>query len=126
MVPTIINVSLTIKLLDNITTVAGKKLYGYSGIENEKEINPDGSAIDPKKAIAAAAAAEAQRRFEKDNAERAIEATAVIAREAEAKAGRELKAKLQKAVDFRNKNKTFQAAEGQLNQFTSGYENMRV
>jgi hypothetical protein len=120
--PTIINVNLTIKLLDNITTVAGKKLYGYRGAENEKAINPDGSAVDPKKE----ALAEAARKLEKDNAERAKEAETAIAKEAEAKAGRELKAKLQRAVDFRNKNKTFQAAEGQLNQFTSGYENMRV
>jgi hypothetical protein len=120
--PTIINVSLTIKLLDNITTVAGKKLYAYSGAENEKAINPDGSAVDPK----IEAAAEAARKLEKDNAERAIEADKVIAREAEAKAGRELKAKLQRAVDFRDKNKRFIPTEGQLNQFTSGYENMRV
>jgi len=107
--PTIINVSLTIKLLDNITTVAGKKLYAYSGAENEAAINQDGSAVDPKIEAAAVAAKKRQEAFQQDNAERAIEATTALAKEAEAKAGRELKAKFQKAVDLRDAQKVADA-----------------
>lgn len=52
--PTIVNVSITIKFLENIINTAGKRLYGYSGELSEAfyEFSPDGRAKKPEKTVA--------------------------------------------------------------------------
>jgi hypothetical protein len=112
--PTIINVSLTIKLLDNITTVAGKRLYGYNGKVTEffSPIGQDGTKkASPKEPIG------------NDNKGVGNKGTAE-SKLSETKISKDLKDTIQNAVS--NQAKTFRATEGQLNEFTSGYENMRI
>lgn len=52
--PTIVNVSITIKFLENIVNTAGKRLYGYAGGFSEAwyKFNPDGRANKPEKTVA--------------------------------------------------------------------------
>jgi hypothetical protein len=112
--PTIINVNLTIKLLDNITTVAGKRLYAYNGAITEffDKIGQDGTKkAPPKEPIG------------NDNKGVGNKGTAE-SKLSETKVSKDLKDTIQKAVN--TQAKTFQAAEGQLNEFTSGYGNMRI
>jgi hypothetical protein len=51
--PTIVNVSITIKFLENIVNTAGKRLYGYNGVLDEwiGEFSPDGKAKKPEKVL---------------------------------------------------------------------------
>ena len=52
--PTIVNVSITIKFLENIVNTAGQRLYSYSGALDEAfhSFNPDGRANKPEKTVA--------------------------------------------------------------------------
>jgi hypothetical protein len=52
--PTIVNVSITIKFLENIINTAGKRLYGYNGAFSEEfhKFSPDGKAKKPEKVVA--------------------------------------------------------------------------
>ena len=52
--PTIVNVSITIKFLENIVNTAGKRLYAYNGALDEAfhNFNSDGRANKPEKTVA--------------------------------------------------------------------------